>query len=167
MPLLAAVLLAAQAVAPTPDPCLRMAFGAYCVGGPAASLPKASETSKDGARIAWKDEAGTTYADVFEGKVLDVERRYEPQSWLKWDELMRDLGEALGPGEDRSKFPGYANDRDSQATSIRLGRGRAAHRWAPTDGLVVMMVWDQDSLFVSYVAMEIAKAQRAKASPKF
>ncbi len=145
-----------------PADCLRMAFGAYCVGGPVALLPVGSR--EVGGRLAWDDH---TFADTYAGRVVAAERRYEPRTWLKWDGLIREIAEALGPGEDRSKFPAYADTRDSQEAAITLGRGRAAHRWAPADGLVVMMVWDQEALFVSYVATELAKAQRAKATPRF
>ncbi len=160
--LLLAVLLQAA-----PDGCLRQAFGTYCVGGAADTLPKSERVSADGGRVAWRDAQGETIADIFEGKVVAVSRTYEPRSWLKWDELMGGLVEVFGPGEDRSKYPAHAKTREAQATNISLGRGRAAHRWAPAEGLVVMMAWDNEALFVSYVATELAARRKAKAKPAF
>jgi hypothetical protein len=168
MLVIAAVLLAAQTAAPTPDPCLRKAFGDFCLGGPTALLPANPQTTDGGATLAWSSGDEVTMAKPFDGQVAVVARTYKPQTALKFNELAQQLRGVFGEPKDEGQFPDYADTESARATAIELGKAKALLTWSrPGWRYTVQLLWQQKSLMVVYRADELEARRKAGAKPKF
>ena len=150
-------------------PCLKLVFGLYCLGGDVDPLlrqsPKPTVQQKDGDRLAlvYTDGRERLYVLAFSRRIYKVLKRYRTASQLKYEDLYAILRDKYGPGEDRSRFPDYANNPAGKLGSIRRGEGRAVHVWEPDPSWSVELAWTREmGLALSYIATKLNTEQRAE-----
>ncbi len=146
------------------DPCLKLVFNRYCLGGDInaqlAQQPPPLYQQPDGELLAavYQEGRERIYVMAFRGRIYKVVHEYYPATQLKFDDLYKTLRSKYGDGEDRSRFPSYARSPASRLGAIRRGDGRAAHRWDPADAAFHMeLAWNREmGLTLSYFATELA-----------
>lgn len=149
------------------DPCLKMVFGRYCLGGEAAPLLQAQPqpltrlTEGNSLAVVFPEEVDEIYVMAYRGRIYKVLRAYRVATQLRYDDIYNLLKEKYGPGEDQSRFPEYAATPGRRLASIRRGEGRALHVWKPADTWHIELTWTRElGLALAYVANAI-EAQRA------
>ena len=167
---LPALLLVAGLGGPFPpavaqDGCLKQVFNRYCLGGDVAPLmqQQPAVTKNDGERAALIFYHGPDrdYVMAFRGRIYKILRQYRTTTQLRFDELYGLLREKYGPGEDRSRFPSYANNAGRKQSAIRRGEGLAEHAWEPGAGWHIELSWTRElGLSLAYVADELDRHQR-------
>jgi hypothetical protein len=158
---------AAPAQPQAPDACLKQVFGLYCLGGDVNALarqrpPTAQE--RDGERLALLYDQGSEmdYVLAFRSSVYKVVRQFRIETQLKFQDIHNQLREKYGPGEDRSLFPGYADNPASRQGAIRRGDGKAIHVWAPAETWRIELTWTRElGLALAYVNNALEAQQRA------
>ncbi len=157
----------APAQAPAKDPCIKQVFGLYCLGADANSLLRQhppTNQERDGDRLALIYDQGQEqdYVMAFRGTIYKVVRQFRVETQLKFQDLYNQLREKYGPGEDRSLFPGYADNPASRQGSIRRGDGKAIHVWNPADTWRIELTWTREfGLTLAYVDNARDAEQRA------
>jgi hypothetical protein len=159
----------ASAEQATSADCLRVAFGEFCLGGPASGLPPKAQTNDGGKTLAWQTSSDeVTLAKPFDGRIAVVARIYHQRTWLKFNDLAKQLRTVFPEPKDESSFPDYADTEGARATAIELGKGRAALVWSyPGWQYTVRLVWEQKSLMVVYLADELEQRRRTGLKPAF
>lgn len=151
------------------EPCLKLVFGLYCLGGDINPLlrqtPKPTIQQNDGERLAlvYTDGRERFYVMAFRSRIYKVLKRYRTATQLKYEDLYAILREKYGAGEDRSRFPDYATNPAGKLGSIRRGEGRAVHVWEPDPAWSIELAWTREmGLALSYIATAINVEQRAE-----
>jgi hypothetical protein len=159
----------AQATAPAQakDSCLKQVFGLYCLGADVNPLLRQrppTDQASDGDRLALIYDQGQEqdFVMAFRGVIYKVVRQFRVETQLKFQDIYNQLREKYGPGEDRSLFPGYADNPASRQGSIRRGDGKAIHVWAPAETWRIELTWTREfGLSLAYVDNDLEAQQRA------
>jgi hypothetical protein len=108
--------------------CVKEVFNNYCLGGTVSDLPKPlhRDTSGGSDIRLFDDDIGVF---VYQDKIAEVRRIYEDMSWIKYDDITFKLSDLYGSPDDYSSYPGYADDRSSRSTAIRIGEAQAVRAW--------------------------------------
>jgi hypothetical protein len=149
------------------EPCLKLVFGSYCLGGDVNPLaqrqPLGRETEGDSLALVFQEELDQVYVLAYKARIYKVLRAYRVATQLRFDELYNLLKEKYGPGEDRSRFPEYATSPSRRIASIRRGEGQATHVWKPSEAWHIELSWTRElGLAVAYIADTI-EAERTAA----
>jgi len=149
------------------EPCLKLVFGRYCLGGDmnpllqGAPAPLARETEGNSLALVFSEDPDQVYVMAFGGRIYKVVRSYRVATQLRFDETYALLREKYGPGEDQSRFPEVASTPGRRLAAIRRGEGRALHIWKPSDAWRIELGWTRElGLSLSYIAPAI-EAERA------
>jgi hypothetical protein len=158
----------AQADTPAEAACLKVVFGQFCLGGDVSTLqregPQPVIRLPEGERLALVFQEGPerVYVLAFRNRIYKVVRRYRGSSQLRFDDLYGILHDKYGPGEDRSRFPAYADTPSRRLSSIRRGEGRAYYYWKVADAWHIELTWTREmGIALGYVATELDKEQEA------
>jgi hypothetical protein len=126
------------------EPCLKLVFGRYCLGGDMAPLLQANPPpigrQDQGASMAlvFTDGPDRVYALGFSGRLYKVVRAFAVSTQLRYDETYAALRDIYGPGEEQSRFPDYATTPAravGHAQSLaRAPRAAGRHGFADTAG---------------------------------
>ncbi|KAA6184681.1 hypothetical protein F2Q65_11285 [Thiohalocapsa marina] len=149
------------------QPCLKLVFNRYCLGGDVNLLSQQLPPSlrqEDGERVAlvYFEGAERVYVLAWRARIYKVQRRYRVASQLRFDELYRLLRDKYGEGEDHSQFPSHARTPGRKQVAIRRGEGFASHVWTEPDGWHLELSWTREmGLSLAYVADELDRQQRA------
>lgn len=151
------------------DPCLKLVFGRYCLGGDVNPLlqmtpkPLARETEGKSLALVFPEDLDQVYVLAFGGRIYKVVRSYRVATQLRFDELYTLLREKYGPGEDQSRFPEQATTPGRRLASIRRGEGRALHVWQPSDTWHIELAWTREmGLSLAYIFGAIDAERRAQ-----
>mgnify|MGYP005857832197 CR=1 FL=1 len=141
------------------DPCLKLVFGRYCLGGDVNPLlqanpqPLARQTEGNSLALVFPEDPDELYVLAFGGRIYKVVRSYRAATQLRFDELYALLREKYGPGEDQSRFPEQACTPGRRLASIRRGEGRALQVWKPSDAWHIELSWTRElGLSLAYIA---------------
>jgi hypothetical protein len=167
--LLACLLVGFAAVQPATaqQPCLKLVFNRYCLGGDINALAQQAPPAMrqdEGERVAlvYYEGRDPVYVLAWRGRVYKVVRAYRVASHLRYEELYRLLREKYGEGIDRSRFPPDARTPGRKQIAIRRGEGRAVHVWSLTEGWHPELSWTREpGLALAYYADELDRAQAA------
>jgi hypothetical protein len=161
----------AQAQPQSQDTCLKLVFGRFCLGGDTGSLqqegPRPVIRLPDGERLAlvFQDGPERIYVLAFRDRIYKVVRRYRGSSQLRFDDLYGVLREKYGPGDERSRFPSYADTPSRRLSSIRRGEGQAFYYWKPADSWHIELTWTREmGISLAYVATERDRQQQTAAN---
>lgn len=164
-------LLGAPRVGAAEDPCLKLVFGRYCLGGDVNPLlqstpqPLARETDGNSLALVFPEDVDQIYVLAFGGRIYKVVRSYRVATQLRFDEIYALLREKYGPGEDKSRFPEQATTPGRRLASIRRGEGRALHVWRPADTWHIELGWTRElGLSLAYIADAIEAERQAQMS---
>lgn len=153
------------------DPCLKLVFGRYCLGGDVNPLlqmtpkPLARETEGNSLALVFPEDVDQIYVLAFGGRIYKVVRGYRVATQLRFDEIYALLREKYGPGEDQSRFPEQATTAGRRLASIRRGEGRALHVWHPADTWHIELAWTREfGLTLAYIADAIEAERQAQIS---
>ena len=151
------------------DPCLKLVFGRYCLGGDVNPLlqtspaPLARQTEGKSLALIFPDDADQVYVLAFGGRIYKVVRSYRVETQLRFDDIYNLLREMYGPGEDKSSFPELATTPGRRLASIRRGEGRAVHVWHPADTWHIELSWTREfGLSLAYIADAIEAERHAQ-----
>jgi hypothetical protein len=171
---IAAILLLMATVSAAPvatanEPCLKMVFGRYCLGGDVRPLlqavPPPVVRQEQGVSLAlvFLDGPDRHYALAFTGRIYKVVRAFGVSTQLRYEETYAALRDIYGPGEDQSRFPADAGTPSRRLASIRRGEGRAVHVWTPSPSWHIELAWTREmGLSLAYVATELSAARAAQ-----
>lgn len=169
--LLTLVAWGAQGQASAEDPCLKLVFGRYCLGGDVTPLtqttpaPLARQTEGKSLALVFPEDVDQIYVLAFDGRIYKVVRSYRVETQLRFDEIYNLLRQKYGPGEDQSRFPEQATTPGRRLASIRRGEGRALHVWHPADAWHIELSWTREfGLSLSYIADAIEAEREAHLS---
>ena len=168
LPLLALIAAVAAAPVSAEQPCLKLVFNQYCLGGDINVLAQQSPPAlrdQDGDRSAliYFEGGEKIYVLAWRGRIYKVLRRYPVASQLRYEEIYHLLRDKYGNGEDHSYFPDHARTPGLKQIAIRRGEGQAIHVWPLTEGWHIELSWTRElGLAVAYIADEIER-QQAKA----
>jgi hypothetical protein len=101
-------LLGAPRVGAAEDPCLKLVFGRYCLGGDVNPLlqstpqPLARETEGNSLALVFPEDVDQIYVLAFGGRIYKVVRSYRVATQLRFDEIYALLREKYGPGRTRA-----------------------------------------------------------------
>lgn len=148
------------------DPCLKLVFGRYCLGGDVNALlqkvpaPLGRQTEGNSLALVYPEDADQLYVLAFGGRIYKVVRLYRVATQMRFDEIYALVRQKYGPGEDQSRFPEMATTPGRRLAAIRRGEGRAMHVWHPADNWHIELSWNREfGLSLSYIANAI-EAQR-------
>jgi hypothetical protein len=148
--------------------CLKLVLGRYCLGGEVKALtqqagqPTFQEVDRDRVGLVYQEGPEQVYVLSFHGRIYKVLRRYRAATQLRFDDIYSALRRKYGEGEDRSRFPPYANTPARRLGSIRRGDGRAVHSWQPDPAWSVELSWTRElDIGVAYIATELDARQKA------
>jgi hypothetical protein len=151
------------------EPCLKLVFGRYCLGGDMAPLLQANPPpigrQDQGASMAlvFTDSPDRVYALGFSGRLYKVVRAFAVSTQLRYDETYAALRDIYGPGEEQSRFPDYATTPARRLAAIRRGEGRAVHVWKPSPTWHIELSWTREmGLSLAYIATELNAARAAQ-----
>lgn len=152
------------------EPCFKMVFGRYCLGGDVRPLlqavPPPIARQDQGASLALVFVEGPDrfYVLAYTNRIYKVVRAYGVSTQLRFDEIVGALREIYGPGEDRSRYPEDATTPARRLVAIRRGEGRALYVWAPAPTWRIELSWTREmGLSLAYVATELSAARAAEA----
>jgi len=158
---------APPAAAPSQETCLKNVFGLYCLGTDVNLLLRQrppTDQARDGDRLALIYDQGQEqdYVLAYRGVIYKVVRQFRIETQLKFQDIYNQLREKYGTGEDRSLFPGYADNPASRQGSIRRGDGKAIYVWTPADTWRIELTWTREfGLALAYVDNELEAQQKA------
>jgi hypothetical protein len=165
---LALLLVLAVPGASAEEPCLKLAFDRYCLGGDVKALspqwgqPSFRESEGERLGLVFQDGPEQVYVLAFKGRIYKVVRRYRAATQLRYDDIYSALRQKYGEGEDHSRFPPYATTPARRLGSIRRGDGRAVYSWQPAAGWSIELSWTREmDIALAYVATELDAQQRA------
>lgn len=155
------------AAAAQQQPCLKLVFNKYCLGGDVNALAQQQPPAlrqDQGERVAliYYESRDRDYVLAWRGAVYKVLREHRIASQLQYEDLYRLLREKYGEGEDRSSFPAYAHTPGRKQISIRRGEGRAVHVWETGLGWHIELSWTRETgLALAYIANDLEHQQSA------
>ncbi|MCG6897894.1 MAG: hypothetical protein LJE61_02970 [Thiocapsa sp.] len=151
------------------EPCLKLVFGRYCLGGDIGPLlqavPPPMVRQDQGASLAlvFPEGADRSYVLAFSSRIYKVVRAFSVSTQLRYEETYAALREKYGLGEDQSRFPEYATTPARRLASIRRGEGRALHVWTPSPSWHIELSWTREmGLALAYIATELNAARAAQ-----
>ncbi|MGE5154278.1 MAG: hypothetical protein ACM3ST_09700 [Bdellovibrio bacteriovorus] len=151
------------------DPCLKLVFGRYCLGGDVNPLlqgnpqPLVREVEGSSLALVFSEDVDQIYVLAYKGRIYKVVRGYRVATQLRFDEIYALLREKYGPGEDQSRFPEQASTPGRRLASIRRGEGRALHVWRPADTWHIELAWTREfGLSLAYIADAIEAERQAE-----
>jgi hypothetical protein len=156
-----------QAPAQRQETCFKNVFGLYCLGADVNPLLRQrppTDQARDGERLALIYDQGQEqdYVMAFRGTIYKVVRQFRIETQLKFQDIYNQLREKYGTGDDRSLFPGYADNPASRQGSIRRGDGKAIYVWAPAETWRIELTWTREfGLSLAYVANALEAEQGA------
>ncbi len=143
-----------------PSDCMKVVFGAFCLGAPTSSLPPNPSRKTDETWLYL--EPKPTMVTFVEDRICSVGRIYSPGTWLTYTSVETELVEKYGKGKDLSFFPTYAKDSSSKETAISLKKGRAVRSWQQ-QGYTIQLKWEnQDNVVLIYFHDELEAKREAK-----
>ncbi len=155
------------AAASAQQPCLKLVFNRYCLGGDvnvlAQQLPASLRQDQD-ERVAlvYYEGRDRVYVLAWRGIIYKVLRDHRIASQLQFEDLYQVLRRKYGDGEDRSGFPEYARTPGRKQIAIRRGEGRAVHVWRPDAGWHIELSWTRETgLALAYIADALDEQQKA------
>ncbi|NCA71604.1 MAG: hypothetical protein EOM91_16265 [Sphingobacteriia bacterium] len=161
--------LASVVPAQAAEPCLKLVFGSYCLGGDVRPLlqavPPPVTRQEQGASLAlvFLDGADRTYVMAHQGRIYKVVRAYASATQLRYEETYAALRQIYGAGEDQSRFPEDAITTTRRLTAIRRGEGRALHVWIPSPDWRIELGWTREmGVSLTYLATQLAAARAAQ-----
>jgi hypothetical protein len=151
------------------EPCLKMVFGRYCLGGDVGPLlqavPPPLVRQDEGASLAlvFVDGPDRLYVLAFDRKIYKVVRAFAVSTQLRYEETYAALRDIYGLGEDRSRFPADATTPGRRLVAIRRGEGIAMHVWTPSPAWRIELSWTREmGLSLAYVATDLSAARAAQ-----
>ncbi|HSO84309.1 MAG TPA: hypothetical protein VLR48_17055 [Thiocapsa sp.] len=151
------------------EPCLKMVFGRYCLGGDVGPLlqvvppPLVRQEQDASLALVFADAPDRLYVLAFNGKVYKVVRAFGVSTQLRYEETYAALRDIYGPGEDRSRFAPDATTPGRRLVAIRRGEGVAMHVWTPSPTWRIELSWTREmGLSLAYVATELSAARAAQ-----
>lgn len=151
------------------EPCLKMVFGRYCLGGDVGPLlqavPPPVVRQDEGASLAlvFVDGPDRLYVLAFNRKIYKVVRAFAVSTQLRYEETYAALRDIYGLGEDRSRFPADATTPGRRLVAIRRGEGIAVHVWTPAPTWRIELSWTREmGLSLAYVATDLSAARAAQ-----
>lgn len=152
------------------EDCLKRVFDQFCLAGDFEALlrqpPEPLFQQREGERRAavYPQGQARIYVMAFRNRIYKVLRQDRPASPLRYQELSTALEAKYGSPQDRSSYPPYATDRNSQVAAIRRGEGEALRVWQGGPGWRVELSWTRDlGIALAYVAEQL-DAQRRQAA---
>lgn len=151
------------------EPCLKLVFGRYCLGGDVGpllqSVPPPIARQDQGASLAlvFPEGSDRSYVLAFSSRIYKVVRAFSVSTQLRYEDTYAALRDKYGPGQDKSRFPDYATTPARRLASIRRGEGRALHVWTPSPSWHVELSWTREmGLALAYIATELNSARAAQ-----
>ncbi len=161
------VLPGPAAAANAPQPCLKLVFNRYCLGGDVNALAQQQPPAlrqDQGERVAliYYEGRDRVYVLAWRGAIYKVLRDHRIASKLHYEDLYQILRRKYGEGEDRSSFPADAVTPGRKQIAIRRGEGRAVHVWDGGAGWHVELSWTRETgLALAYIADALDEQQAA------
>lgn len=158
---------------PAAEPCLKLVFGRFCLGGDVNALLQREAPAlrlDEGERMAltYYDGPEPLYVLAWRGRIYKVVRSYRVATQLRYDELYVLLQDKYGPGEDQSRFPATADTAGRRQIAIRRGEGLARHGWRVDGGWRIELGWTREQgLALAYVAEALDSSQAATSQSGF
>lgn len=150
-----------------PQPCLKLVFNRYCLGGDVNALAQQQPPAlrqDQGERVAliYYEGRNRVYVLAWRGAIYKVLRDHRIASKLHYEDLYQILRRKYGEGEDRSSFPDDALTPGRKQIAIRRGEGRAVHVWQTDAGWQVELSWTRETgLALAYIADALDEQQAA------
>ncbi|UHD18116.1 hypothetical protein [Thiocapsa bogorovii] len=151
------------------EPCLKMVFGHYCLGGDVGPLlqavppPLVRQEQDASLALVFVDGPDRLYVLAFNGKIYKVVRAFGVSTQLRYEETYAALRDIYGLGEDRSRFSSDATTPGRRLVAIRRGEGIAMHVWTPSPTWRIELSWTREmGLSLAYVATELSAARAAQ-----
>jgi hypothetical protein len=150
------------------QPCLKLVFNRYCLGGDVNALaqqqpPAMRQDQGERVALVYYEGRERVYVLAWRGLVYKVLREHRIASQLRYEDLYLLLRDKYGAGEDRSSFPSDARTPGRKQIAIRRGEGRAVHVWEPSAGWHIELSWTRETgLALAFFAVDI-EAQLAAA----
>ncbi len=149
------------------EPCLKLVFNEYCLGGDIDQLMLQRKgyvhQEQEGERRAliYADDRDLIYVLAFQGRIYKVVRKYGSETLITFEDLLRLLNDKYGPSSDESRYPAYVRSQASKIGAIRRGDGRERHSWRPQgQPWLVRLSWTRElGLALEYVADQLANEQ--------
>jgi hypothetical protein len=149
------------------EPCLKLVFNEYCLGGDIEQLIRQrqgyvhEEREGDRRALIYADDRDLIYVMAFQGRIYKIVRKYGSETLLTFEDLLRLLNDKYGPSSDESRYPAYVRSQASKIGAIRRGDGRERHSWRPTgQSWFVRLTWTRElGLALEYVADKVASEQ--------
>lgn len=156
------------------EPCLKMVFGRYCLGGDIGPLlqtvppPIGHQDQGNSIALVFTDGPDRIYALGYTGRLYKVVRAYGVSTQLRYEEIYAALRDIYGLGEDQSRFPEDALTPARRLAAIRRGEGRALHVWKPLPTWHIELSWTREmGLSLAYIATELSAARAAQIEAGF
>jgi hypothetical protein len=152
------------------QPCLKLVFNRYCLGGDANALaqqqpPAMRQDQGERVALVYYEGRERIYVLAWRGLVYKVLREHRIASQLRYEDLYILLRDKYGAGEDRSSFPPDARTPGRKQIAIRRGEGRALHVWETAAGWRVELSWTRETgLALAYIATDLDLQQAAAVS---
>ncbi|NCC26776.1 MAG: hypothetical protein EOM22_01135 [Gammaproteobacteria bacterium] len=151
------------------EPCLKMVFGRYCLGGDVGPLlqtvppPLVRQEQDASLALVFVDGPDRLYVLAFNRKIYKVVRAFGVSTQLRYEETYAALRDIYGLGEDRSRFSPDATTPGRRLVAIRRGEGVAMHVWTPSPAWRIELSWTREmGLALAYVATELNAARAAQ-----
>ncbi|QVL46688.1 MAG: hypothetical protein KFB96_12995 [Thiocapsa sp.] len=151
------------------EPCLKMVFGRYCLGGDVGPLlqavppPLVHQEEDASLALVFVDGPDRLYVLAFNHKIYKVVLAFGVSTQLRYEETYGALRDIYGPGEDRSRFSPDATTPGRRLVAIRRGEGVAMHVWTPSPTWRIELSWTREmGLSLAYVATELSAARAAQ-----
>jgi hypothetical protein len=157
----------APAAAAAQQPCLKLVFNRYCLGGDVNVLaqqqpPALRQDQGDRVALIYYEGRDRDYVLAWRGMIYKVLRDHRIDSQLHYEDLYQVLRQKYGEGEDQSTFPDYALTPGRKQISIRRGEGRAVHVWQTGAGWHLELSWTRETgLALAYIADDLDAQQAA------
>ncbi|MFB1485688.1 MULTISPECIES: hypothetical protein [unclassified Thiocapsa] len=151
------------------EPCLKMVFGRYCLGGDVGPLlqvvppPLVRQEQDASLALVFVDGPDRLYVLAFNHKIYKVVLAFGVSTQLRYEETYGALRDIYGLGEDRSRFSPDATTPGRRLVAIRRGEGVAMHVWTPSPTWRIELSWTREmGLSLAYVATELSAARAAQ-----
>jgi len=159
--------LALSGLSAAADPCLKLVFGRYCLGGDVnpllqtAPAPLTQEVAGKSLALVFAEDVDQVFVLAYGGRIYKVLRSYRVATQLRFEEIQGLLVEKYGQAEDQSRFPDYASTPGRRLIAIRRGEGGARQVWRPATTWRIELTWTRElGLSLAYIA-DALEAERA------
>ncbi len=163
------MLTVAPSAAAAPEPCLKLVFGRYCLGGDMRPLlqavppPLVRQDQGTSLALVFSEGPDRDYVLAVSNQIYKVVRAFGVSTQLTYEETYSALREIYGAGEDQSRFPADAVTTTRRLISIRRGEGRALHVWKPSPSWHIELSWTREmGVALAYIATALNAARAGK-----